>query len=122
MTAEAVLGGKANFHGAVRESETRQRLLIENWTQPVWEIDADGVGSVDTPSWRECTKMGGLAMVGVDIVPYYRRGALAQMVPLLRGSKPSELAWIGPQQVDVRLKGATAKRFSVAVPDGVPAD
>ncbi|WP_431271120.1 PAS domain S-box protein [Dankookia sp. P2] len=39
----------------LRESEARHRLLIESWTQAVWETDADGVVVADSPSWRAYT-------------------------------------------------------------------
>ncbi|SFV16795.1 PAS domain S-box-containing protein [Methylobacterium sp. 174MFSha1.1] len=39
---------------ALRASETRHRLLIESWTQAVWETGPDGV-LADSPSWRAYT-------------------------------------------------------------------
>ncbi|MFC6742108.1 PAS domain-containing protein [Methylobacterium tardum] len=39
----------------LRESEARHRLLIESWTQAVWETDAAGVVVADSPSWRAYT-------------------------------------------------------------------
>ncbi len=39
----------------LRESETRHRLLIDSWSQAVWETDAHGVVVVDSPSWRAYT-------------------------------------------------------------------
>ncbi len=40
---------------ALRASEARHRLLIESWTQAVWETSADGVVVADSPSWRAYT-------------------------------------------------------------------
>ncbi|MCJ2084733.1 PAS domain S-box protein [Methylobacterium sp. E-005] len=40
---------------ALRGSEERHRLLVESWAQAVWETDADGVVTVDSPSWRAYT-------------------------------------------------------------------
>lgn len=37
------------------ESEARHRLLIESWAQAVWETDAHGVVTADSPSWRDYT-------------------------------------------------------------------
>lgn len=37
------------------ESEVRHRLLIESWTQAVWETDAHGVVVADSASWRAYT-------------------------------------------------------------------
>ena len=37
------------------ESETWRRLLIESWGQAVWETDAAGVATADSPSWRAYT-------------------------------------------------------------------
>ncbi len=40
---------------ALRESETRHRLLVESWAQAVWETNGDGVVVADSPSWRAYT-------------------------------------------------------------------
>lgn len=40
---------------AIRESEARHRLLIGSWAQAVWETDAAGVVTTDSPSWRTYT-------------------------------------------------------------------
>jgi PAS domain S-box-containing protein len=40
---------------ALRESEERFRKLVESYAQAVWETGADGVVSVDSPSWRAYT-------------------------------------------------------------------
>ncbi len=40
---------------ALRESEGRFRVLIENMAQAVWETDANGRVVVDSPSWRAYT-------------------------------------------------------------------
>ncbi|MBM6592951.1 PAS domain-containing protein [Microvirga pudoricolor] len=40
---------------ALRESEARQRLLIDSWAQAVWETDGSGVVIADSPSWRAYT-------------------------------------------------------------------
>jgi putative tryptophan/tyrosine transport system substrate-binding protein len=75
---------------------------------------------MDTPGGY--TQMGGVATVGVDIVPYYRRGALEQMVPLLKGVKPSDLAWIGPDKIDVRINRALAQSFGINIPANAAID
>ena len=69
---------------------------------------------MDTPGGY--TDMGGVATVGVNIVPYYRRGAVEQMIPLLQGKRPSDLSWIGPTQVDVTVNEAVARSFGLSVP------
>ncbi|KRB49217.1 hypothetical protein ASE04_18765 [Rhizobium sp. Root708] len=53
--AEAKLAEKAELEGFARESETRHRLLIGTWAQAVWETDAAGVVTADSPSWRAYT-------------------------------------------------------------------
>ena len=40
---------------ALRESETRHRLLVETWAQAMWETDAAGMVGADSPSWRSYT-------------------------------------------------------------------
>ncbi len=40
---------------ALRAGAARDRLLIESWTQAVWETGADGVVVADSPSWRAYT-------------------------------------------------------------------
>ncbi|MET7245165.1 PAS domain S-box protein [Methylobacterium sp. EM32] len=40
---------------ALRASAARHRLLIESWTQAVWETDAAGSVVADSPSWRAYT-------------------------------------------------------------------
>ncbi len=76
--------------------------------------------AMDTPGGY--TRLGGVATIGVDIVPYYRRGALEQMVPMLKGIKPADLSWIGPDKIDVRVNGDVARAFGVQVPAAVPVD
>lgn len=49
-TTEQVLAERT-----VLESEARHRLLIESWTQAVWETDPEGVVVADSPSWRAYT-------------------------------------------------------------------
>lgn len=39
----------------LRESEARHRFLVESWAQAVWETDAVGVVTTDSPSWRAYT-------------------------------------------------------------------
>ncbi len=69
---------------------------------------------MDTPGGY--TDMGGVATVGVNIVPYYRRGAVEQMIPMLQGKRPSDLSWIGPKQVDVTVNEDVARSFGLTVP------
>jgi len=69
---------------------------------------------MDTPGGN--TDMGGVATVGVNIVPYYRRGAVEQMIPMLQGKRPSDLSWIGPKQVDVIVNEEVARSFGLMVP------
>jgi len=69
---------------------------------------------MDTPGGY--TDMGGVATVGVNIVPYYRRGAVEQMIPMLKGKRPSELSWIGPKQVDITVNEEVARSFGLIVP------
>jgi len=69
---------------------------------------------MDTPGGY--TDMGGVATVGVNIVPFYRRGAVEQMIPLLQGKRPGDLSWIGPRQVDVFVNEEAARSFGLIVP------
>jgi ABC-type uncharacterized transport system substrate-binding protein len=69
---------------------------------------------MDTPGGY--TDMGGVATVGVNIVPSYRRGAVEQMIPMLQGKRPSELSWIGPKQVDVTTNEEAMRSFGLIVP------
>jgi ABC-type uncharacterized transport system substrate-binding protein len=69
---------------------------------------------MDTPGGY--TDMGGVATVGVNIVPYYRRGAVELMIPMLQGKRPSDLSWIGPKQVDVIVNEQVARSFGLIVP------
>jgi PAS domain S-box-containing protein len=39
----------------LREIEARYRLLAEGWVQAVWETDAAGLVTADSPSWRAYT-------------------------------------------------------------------
>ncbi|WP_445504702.1 PAS domain S-box protein [Microvirga sp. G4-2] len=39
----------------LQESEERFRSLVENWAQAVWETDAEGRVTTDSPSWRAYT-------------------------------------------------------------------
>ncbi|USU18901.1 ABC transporter substrate-binding protein [Paraburkholderia fungorum] len=71
--------------------------------------------AMDTPGGY--TQLGGVATVGVDIVPLYRKGALDLMVPMLRGKHPSDLAWIGPDRVSVKVNRAVARTFGLSIPD-----
>ncbi|CAH2604106.1 PAS domain S-box protein [Rhodovastum atsumiense] len=40
---------------ALRDNEERFRLLVESWAQAVWETEADGMVTADSPSWRAYT-------------------------------------------------------------------
>jgi PAS domain S-box-containing protein len=53
--AEALVRQSAKLNNDLRESETRHRMLIESWSQAVWETDAAGVVVADSPSWRAYT-------------------------------------------------------------------
>ncbi|KUE86010.1 hypothetical protein ASL20_25980 [Cupriavidus necator] len=68
--------------------------------------------AMDTPGGY--TEMGGVATIGVDIVPLYRQGALELMVPMLKGIRPSELPWIGPKVATMKINDGVAKRFNLA--------
>lgn len=39
----------------LRENEARQKLLIGNVAQAVWEADSSGYVVADSPSWRAYT-------------------------------------------------------------------
>lgn len=67
--------------------------------------------AMDTPGGF--TDMGGIATIGVDIVPLYRRGAIELMIPMLEGKHPSELPWIGPVAVTSKVNHETAKVFNL---------
>jgi ABC-type uncharacterized transport system substrate-binding protein len=75
--------------------------------------------AMDTPGGY--TQMGGVATIGVDIVPLYRRGARELMVPMLEGKVPSQLPWLGPDRVSVTVNRSAALLFGIAVPAGVDA-
>jgi putative ABC transport system substrate-binding protein len=68
--------------------------------------------ALDTPGGY--TDMGGVAVIGVDIVPLYRQGALEQMVPMLEGTPPDDLPWIGPDEVTMKVNDEVAARFDLA--------
>ena len=40
---------------ALRQVETRHRLLVESWAQAEWDTNAAGVVVADSPSWRAYT-------------------------------------------------------------------
>lgn len=65
--------------------------------------------AMDTPGGY--TQMGGVATIGVDIVPLYRQGALELMVPMLKGGKPAALPWIGPMETAMKINAAAAAEF-----------
>ncbi|WP_250452529.1 ABC transporter substrate binding protein [Caballeronia sp. ATUFL_M2_KS44] len=73
--------------------------------------------AMDTPGGY--TQLGGVAVIGVDIVPLYRKGARELMVPMLQGTSPSQLSWLGPDRVSVSVNRTAAQGFSIAVPSGV---
>lgn len=54
-TAEDALAASIQRGTATSDSEVRHRLLVESWTQAVWETDPKGVVVVDSPSWRAYT-------------------------------------------------------------------
>ena len=66
---------------------------------------------MDTPGGY--TQLGGVATIGVDIVPLYRKSAVEQMVPMLKGIPPSQIAWIGPTKVTMNVNNEVAKRFGL---------
>ncbi|RVM17145.1 hypothetical protein CN132_35500 [Sinorhizobium meliloti] len=66
---------------------------------------------MDTPGGY--TDMGGVATLGVDIVPLYREGAIKQMVPMLEGKRPSDLAWIGPDRISAKFNGEVVRSFGL---------
>lgn len=53
--AEALVAQQASLAAALRSSETRHRLLVDSWTQAVWETDAAGGVTADSASWRAYT-------------------------------------------------------------------
>ncbi len=53
--AEMQLREKAKLEATARESDARHRLLVGLWAQAVWETDAAGFVTVDSPSWRAYT-------------------------------------------------------------------
>lgn len=67
--------------------------------------------AMDTPGGF--TEMGGVASVGVDIVPLYRRGAVELMIPMLQGKHPSSLPWVGPSDVAFKVNKASAEQFGL---------
>lgn len=69
---------------------------------------------MDTPGGY--TDMGGVATLGVDIVPLYREGALKQMVPMLEGTVPSQLPWIGPEMIATKFNSEALQFFKLQQP------
>ncbi|MFM0114607.1 ABC transporter substrate-binding protein [Paraburkholderia nemoris] len=76
--------------------------------------------AMDTPGGY--TQMGGVATIGVDIVPLYRKGALDLMVPMLQGKRPSDLAWIGPDKVSAKINRTVAQSLGLTVPANTVAE
>lgn len=70
--------------------------------------------AMDTPGGY--TQMGGVATIGVDIVPLYRQGALELMVPMLKGIAPARLPWIGPRQAAMQVNEEVARQFGLSIP------
>lgn len=70
--------------------------------------------AMDTPGGY--TQMGGVATIGVDIVPLYRQGALELMVPMLKGTAPARLPWIGPRQAAMQVNEEVARQFGLSMP------
>ncbi len=70
--------------------------------------------AMDTPGGF--TQMGGVATIGVDIVPLYRRGAIELMVPMLKGSSPSALPWIGPKEAVIKVNETVLEGFGLSTP------
>ena len=60
----------ADLERRLAESEARQHLLVGTWAQAVWESDAAGVVTLDSPSWRAYT---GQSLEGVARLLLARR-------------------------------------------------
>jgi putative tryptophan/tyrosine transport system substrate-binding protein len=70
--------------------------------------------AMDTPGGY--TQMGGIATIGVNIVPLYRRGALELMVPMLKGTSPSALPWVGPKEAAMTVNQTVLGGFGLSMP------
>lgn len=68
--------------------------------------------AMDTPGGFN--QMGGVATIGVDIVPLYRRGAIELMIPMLKGTPPSALAWIGPREAAMKVNDDMIAKFGLS--------
>jgi ABC-type uncharacterized transport system substrate-binding protein len=68
--------------------------------------------AMDTPGGFN--QMGGVATIGVDIVPLYRRGAIELMIPMLKGMPPSALPWIGPREAVMKVNDGMIEKFGLA--------
>ncbi|MEE7489237.1 PAS domain S-box protein [Methylobacterium oryzae] len=86
------------------ESEARHRLLIESWTQAVWETDAHGVVTADSPSWR--------AYTGQTLEAWLGHGWLDAIHPYDRAY--AERQW----REAVAAQGLVNAEFRLRAPDG----
>lgn len=84
---------------AIRE-EVAQAALANNF--PI---------AMDTPGGY--IALGGVAEIGVDIVPLYKRGAQELMVPMLNGTAPSTLPWLGPNGIRVATNSTSLRAFGL---------
>ena len=87
-----------------REIETQHRLLIESWAQAVWETDAAGVVTADSPSWR--------AYTGQTLEEWLGYGWLDAIHPDDRAY--AELQW----REAIAARGLVNAEFRLRTPDG----
>ncbi|SFU30479.1 PAS domain S-box-containing protein [Methylobacterium sp. 174MFSha1.1] len=89
---------------ALRASAARHRLLIESWTQAVWETDADGRVVADSSSWR--------AYTGQTVEEWLGYGWLDAIHPDDRAY--AERQW----REAIAARGQVNAEFRVRAPDG----
>ncbi len=95
---------RARTEAALRESETRHRLLVDSVAQATWETDADGVVISDSPSWRGYT--------GQSLHEWLGYGWLNAIHPDDRAY--AERQW----RETVAVHGLVDAEFRLRVPDG----
>lgn len=98
------VGDRVRTEAALRDSETRHRLLIESWAQAVWETNANGLVVADSPSWR--------AYTGQTLEAWLGYGWLDAIHPDDRASV--ELQW----QEAIMARGLVNAEYRLRAPDG----
>lgn len=102
--AEARLISRQTIEAKLRDGEQRHRLLVECFSQAVWETDADGVVVADSPTWR--------AYTGQTLEEWLGYGWLDAI-------HPEDRAYAERQWRDaVAARGLVDAEFRLRAPDG----